>query len=112
MTATNAAVTNRVAEVIPAIPPVEMESSPSSDALGSTSSLSMTVKVEGLSLGNDEVLSILGVEVGRNVSLIDGEELGVVMSILEGGIDGTEVTSKEGEFVKPVIGELVGALEE
>ena len=44
--------------------------------------------------------------------LQEGEELGVVMSILEGGIDGTEVTSKEGEFVKPVIGELVGALEE
>jgi len=111
MNATNAAVTNSVAEVIPAIPPVDIESSPS-DALGSTSSLSMTAKDDGLSLGNDEAISILGVVVGRNVSLIDGEELGVVVSIVEGEIDGTEVTSKEGEFVKPVIGELVGALEE
>ena len=97
MYAMKATVANKAAEVIPATPPLDIEYSSPLDALESTLPLSMGVKVDGISLGNEEVFSRLGTAVGRNVSasvgelltfVVEGEELGDEESC-EGGIEGT-----------------------
>lgn len=95
MYVTHATATNKAAEVIPIIPPVEKESSTSA-ALESSPSSPMTMKVDGVSLGNDDVLSRVGTIVGCNTLLgasltvsLDGEELGeTVTKMTDGTADG------------------------
>lgn len=95
MYATKATVANKAAEVIPAIPPAEIESSSTSDALESTLPLSIGVNVDGMSLGNEEGFSRLDTEVGRNVSAAVGELLTIIVEgeeleeSCEGEIEGT-----------------------